>query len=134
MALMRFSDFNIYCLIYILHLLLCLWFSVIIRMLFICLRILSFMLVLNMLRLIIILYEIGLLRRTFRFILFLLRINLLMFLLSHFLLVFLLLFSSNFGLTLLPQLKRAYYRKLHNIGYIQLGKVDRLTLVFRSLQ
>ena len=124
MTLMRFSDFNIYCLIYIVHLLLCLWFSVIIWMLFICLWILFFMLILNMLRLTIILYEIGLLRRTFRFVLFFLRINLLMFLLSHFLLVLLLLFSSNFGLTLLPQIKRADYRKLHNIGYIQLGKVD----------
>ena len=113
MALLRFYGFNIYYLICKLSLHLCLWFGVII-----CLRILSSMLVLNMLSLIIILYVTGLLKRKFIFVLFLPMISLPMFLLSHFLLLILLLFSSSSELNLHLQLERAYYRKLNNIGCI----------------
>ena len=62
-----------------------------------------------MLRLTIILYETGLRRKRFRFILSPLTINLQMFLLSRFLLLRLLLFSSSFKLIFHPQLERAYY-------------------------
>ena len=71
-------------------------FGVITLVLLIYLRILSFMLILNISRLIIILYAIRLWRKRFRFILSPLRINLQMFLLSRFLLLFLLLFTSSF--------------------------------------
>jgi len=74
-TLLRLYDFSIYCQICRLLLLLCIHFGVIIYVLFICLRILYFMLVLNMLRFIIILYVTRLPRKIFKFILSLPRIN-----------------------------------------------------------